>query len=925
MPANPPSSPTAGLDAAAFRRIFEAAPIPWLVVTPQRYEVVAVSESFLAATFSTREQLVGRLLFELFPDDPSDPDADGVRHLSASLERAAALGRPDVMGVQRYPIRVPAHQGGGFVDRYWTPINAPVFDDAGRLVYLIHRVEDVTAVVRTGESGRPEPSVEAAWRARLEADILTRSTELQEANARFAQSQAMLRMAGRVARFGAWSFDLATDILFWSDEVYRIHEAPLSYTPTVRDGLAFYEPEYRPAITEAFGRCVRDGVGFDLELELRTMQGRRVWVRAAGEAVRDTDGRVLRVEGAFQDIQERIEAREREKRMADELVETLESISDAFFTLDRDWCFRYVNRQAEDLLLRRREELIGRNIWVEFAPAVGTRFHQEYEKVARTRERSTFEAFYPPLSSWFEVSAYPTRDGLAVYFRDSSERRRAEAQLRVQAELIDQTQDAITVRDLEHRVTLWNASAERIYGYSRDAALGRKVTDLIYKDTTAFEAAFVETLARGVWTGELEQRTRAGQTLTVDSRWTLLRDEAGAPASILVSNTDITDHKRLERQYLRAQRLESIGTLARGVAHDLNNVLAPIMLSIDVLRQPLTEEERHELLDTIATSARRGADMVGQVLSFARGVEGSRSTLQPAILIADLVRLAAETFPKTISWQTELAGDLWPVLGDSTQIHQVLLNLCVNARDAMPLGGSIRVGAQNVVLDVHYAAMNIDAREGPFVRIDVEDSGTGIPNAMLDKIFDPFFTTKEVGKGTGLGLSTSLAIVKSHGGFMRVYSEESIGTRVRVYLPAATHLPVEATGEDMTSLPRGDGELVLVVDDEASIRQVTRHTLEAFGYRVLLASDGAEAVARFAERSREIALVLTDMMMPVMDGVATIHVLRKLDAGVRIIAASGIAATGHVARAVEAGVSDFLPKPYTAATLLTTLRKVLTR
>jgi CheY-like chemotaxis protein len=263
------------------------------------------------------------------------------------------------------------------------------------------------------------------------------------------------------------------------------------------------------------------------------------------------------------------------------------------------------------------------------------------------------------------------------------------------------------------------------------------------------------------------------------------------------------------------------------------------------------------------------------------------------------------------------------VEADATQLHQVLLNLCVNARDAMPNGGSLCISAENVLLDAQYAAMNIEAREGPHVRIDVADSGTGIAPAIIDKIFDPFFTTKEVGKGTGLGLSTTLAIVKSHGGFIRAYSDVGVGTRMRVYLPAMT-AATAARNQDMTAaLPRGNGETVMVVDDEASIRQITRQTLEAFGYSVILAADGSEAVSIFAKRGHDVALVITDLMMPIMDGVATIQVLRRLDPSVRVIAASGITANGNVARASDAGVRHFLPKPYTADTLLKIVRQVL--
>ena len=279
---------------------------------------------------------------------------------------------------------------------------------------------------------------------------------------------------------------------------------------------------------------------------------------------------------------------------------------------------------------------------------------------------------------------------------------------------------------------------------------------------------------------------------------------------------------------------------------------------------------------------------------------------------------------KNITVSSYLPPDLWTVRGDPTQLHQVLLNLCVNARDAMPDGGQLTLTAENRVLDEHYAGLNREAHAGPHVFLQIEDSGTGITSAVLDKIFDPFFTTKEIGKGTGLGLSTSLAIVKSHGGFIQVYSELGKGTKFKVYLPAETDPSGEPVAEAAVELPRGKGELILVVDDEDSVRQITKQTLEAFGYRVILANDGSEAVATYAQRGSEIDAIVTDMMMPVMDGPSAIRVIRSMNPAARIIAASVLSANGHVAQAAALGVKHFLPKPYTAETLLKALREVLT-
>ena len=504
------------------------------------------------------------------------------------------------------------------------------------------------------------------------------------------------------------------------------------------------------------------------------------------------------------------------------------------------------------------------------------------------------------------------------------DRRQVEDMLHQQVSLLDKASDAILVRDLDHRITYWNKSAEKIYGWSAEEALGQKVPALLYRDAAHFEERNNKLLTNGEWAGEVTQVNKAGAEIVVEGSWTLVRDVEGRPKCILAINTNITERKRLEDQILRSQRMESIGTLAGGIAHDLNNVLTPIMMSVDLLNLRIKDDSCRATLETIASSARRGADMLNQVLSFARGVEGQKAPLQISRLLQDLARIVGDTFPKNI--QIRLRDKLresGTVTGDTTQIHQVLLNLCVNARDAMPAGGTLTISAEHLVIDAQYAAMNIEAREGPHIMISIEDDGAGIPHEILPNIFDPFFTTKEIGRGTGLGLSTSLAIMKSHGGFFRVYSEPGHGSSFRVYLPTQPALAVAQPLFEEPVLPRGNQELVLLVDDEAAVREITRQTLEAYGYRVLVAADGAEAVSLYARQQNEIALVLTDMRMPIMDGSTTIQVLMKMNPQVCIIAASGINSNLGLAQGAGTGVRQFLPKPYTAETILRALYHVL--
>lgn len=382
--------------------------------------------------------------------------------------------------------------------------------------------------------------------------------------------------------------------------------------------------------------------------------------------------------------------------------------------------------------------------------------------------------------------------------------------------------------------------------------------------------------------------------------------------------SDITDQKRAEEHYLRAQRLNSIGTLAGGIAHDLNNVLAPILMGVEMLRLKSTEPDDNNLLRTIEASARRGADLVSQVLAFARGAEGQKIRLRPGQILRDLDKILRETFPKSIRLQIDFGDHVWPIRGDRTQIQQILLNLCVNARDAMPEGGVLGVSVANVESDGLGA--------GHFVAFSVSDTGSGIPSDLRDRIFEPFFTTKDVGKGTGLGLSTALSLVQGHKGSIALESEVGKGSTFKVYLPAeVADVPLHVPPIPDSQLPRGAGEWVLVVDDEESVRHVTQRTLERYGYRVRTAENGRQALTVYAEAGSTIAVVLTDIAMPVMDGHALILELGRLNRSVKLVAMSGLDAGGEISRLIAAGTCEYLPKPFSSHALLTTLARTLHR
>jgi PAS domain S-box-containing protein len=504
-------------------------------------------------------------------------------------------------------------------------------------------------------------------------------------------------------------------------------------------------------------------------------------------------------------------------------------------------------------------------------------------------------------------------------------RHRVEHQLRAQAEILNKASDTIVVLDQADRVTFWNHGAERTFGWAAGDTLGRSSTEVF---ATAAPEEFAPARAAAAqgeeWRGELHIPDRAGRVHAMETRITPIRDDAGQPAGWLAIATDATDRKRIEEQFFRAQRLESIGMLAAGIAHDLNNVLAPILLAAPMLRDHASDPADVRIISTLERSAERGAGLVRQILGFAHGADGAHRLLQPKHLLRDMAVFIEETFPKSIHLEHVIPSDLWLVNGNPTQLHQVLLNLCVNARDAMADGGTLTLRAENLVVDEVAGAALEGGRSGPFVVIHVEDSGTGIAPEVLARIWDPFFTTKAAGKGTGLGLSTVRGIVESHAGFVTVHSLVGRGTTFRVHLPAAEAGAVSPTDQTPVAVAaRGTGELVLVVDDEPGIRNMAAAILARHGYRVLTAADGAEAVALFAPRSREIRVLITDISMPNLDGAALAGVVLRINPHVKVVAVSGLSPENAASPAPPPFGDAYLPKPFRPEVLLTTVHELL--
>ncbi len=596
--------------------------------------------------------------------------------------------------------------------------------------------------------------------------------------------------------------------------------------------------------------------------------------------------------------------------------------------------FTFVNQRFADLLGKTVEQTLGRSDYDFFPEEFAFKYRADdqriigsgevFETVEENRKEDGNRAFVHvikvPLSD-----AHGKRIGLQGIFWDITKAREDAEAVHQQADLLDRVQDAIIVIGFDGKVTFWNQGAKRLYDWSAKEARGRDLVELLGLDPYEFERARDRVGRKDGWTGEVRQVTKDGSEVIADSHWSIVRDRQGEPQSIIIINSDATEKVRLKNDFLRAQRMEGVGSLASGLAHDLNNVLAPILMSAQMFRSGLEGEEMEEVVQTIENCAERGALMLRQLLAFGRGAEGQREVVQPRLLMEEMAKIMRETFPKDVQVSDSYADDLWTTMGDATQIHQVLLNLMVNARDAMPDGGAIRMSAENAVLNNINEPGFPDAQDGPYVVITVSDTGEGIPHEVREKIFDPFFSTKTRDKGTGLGLSTTMGIVKGHRGFIRMESRPAKGTTFRVFLPAGdaegTRLILrQDVSADAGHLP----DRVLLVDDEPGVLLMLKRILGRSGVEVVTAKNGVEALAELERPDHGVQLIITDIDMPEMNGMELVARLREGTHDTPIVVSTGLNTDEKIRPLLEQmGIREFLVKPYAVNSLLTSMKRAM--
>jgi PAS domain S-box-containing protein len=805
-----------------YRALFESAPGCYLVLTPDDYRIVTVSEAFLQATMTTRAAISGRRLFDVFPDDPADPQADGVSNLGASLERVKATGSSSVMAVQRYPVRRPQAKGGGFEERYWSLANFPVFGPDGRLAYIINRAEDVTEYLQMKrDAGEAEDArITLQSRAQLmEADIVLRSQELRRANERLTANQVLLRMASHIARLGAWSVELPSRTLTWTDEVREILDLPPGHVPELEQALAYPVPEHRPLIRAAFEACASAGTPFDLEMQVVSATGRRIWTRSIGEAVRDASGTIVKLQGAIQDISARREAEDQLQL----LKTAISRLNDVVMITEAEPIgvpgprIVFVNDAFERMTGYRREEVIGKD----------PRFLQ-----GDKTERSELDRIRAAMQAW-----QPVRSELTNYAKDGRE---------IRVEL-----DIVPIADASGWFTHWVA-VER----------------------------------------------------------------------------DVTERHALEERLRQSQRLEAVGQLTGGVAHDFNNLLTVIMGNAERLVElSAADAEKRKLAGMVLHAAGQGAELTQQLLSFARRQPLDPRPLDVNGLLADIEALLRRVLGAHIEIRLRCAEELPEVLIDRGRLENALLNLCINARDAMPEGGCLTLETAVRTLDADYASQHADVLPGDYVMLAVYDTGEGIRPEHLGRVFEPFFTTKPKGKGTGLGLATVFGFIKQSGGHVGVYSERGHGTTIRLYLPVATERTQVTDGGASAAGPSivdGGTEAILLVEDDELVRRYTADQLTRLGYRVLEAENGPLAVD-ILRGGEPIDLLLTDVVMPGgMSGRQLADEATRLRPGLHVLYTSGYTedAIMHQGR-LDAGVR-LLTKPFRRAELARAIRDALT-
>lgn len=920
-----------GSNESWFRTLFDDAPVPLVVLDAEDYEILAANKAYLDVTDTRWEEIAHKKLFEAFPEHPDNPDATEIDEIRASLERVRNTGRTDYLSFKEYA--VPSReQPGGFKECYRSPVHAPVFDENGKVRYIIQRPENVTELVQL--RGRMTLTAErneelSALAERMQAELLQRNRELQRLNDHLSAAQ-------QVAGVGSWELNVTTNKRIWSDEVYRIMGIRPGQRPRNSDNsLMLVHPDDRDMLMAVRKRVVE------------------------GEDVPSVEHRIIRPDGSVRHVQQRTVRRvDRNGEMI--LYGTIQDITERkemeSALRESEERFRLVARVTADAVWDWNTET-GEIWWNDGMKTIfgfnahdNTRSLEFWQDCVHPEDRARVGEKLDAVRNgrdveWSDSFRFKRKDGSYAYVQsrgflirdengravrmlgsmnDVTQRKEHESRLEWQAALLEKSSDAIFVIDADCRVHYWNRGAEYVYGWRKEEAVGQSLLDLVCNDPGSVRSAVRQVIETGEWNGTLRQEHRSGKSVTIDGTWTLVTDRDDHEKWILAVNTDITETLELEAQLRQAQRLEAVGQLTGGIAHDFNNLLTVVVGNTELLQNsPNLEPRERELLAATHKASLRGADLTHQLLSFSR-----QQALEPKVtnvneLIRGMEKLLRRTLMEDTQFRFLLQENLWDTYVDPAQLESALLNLCINARDAMKGGGRVVIETSNVRLDDIYVERHSTVLPGDYVMIAVSDSGHGIKQEYLDRVFDPFFTTKEKGKGTGLGLSMAYGFVKQSKGNITIYSEPGQGTTVKIFLPRNMKASERTSESRKEAEPaRAQSESVLLVEDDELVRAVAEQQLESLGYEVVTAADTRDAL-KHLRQDAHFDLLFTDVIMPGgINGRELAERARALQPGIKVLLTSG-----YTENALDTNDGAehlaLLSKPYRKADLAAKLRQVL--
>jgi PAS domain S-box-containing protein len=683
--------------------------------------------------------------------------------------------------------------------------------------------------------------------------------------------------------------------------------------------LSAVHPDDRGCVQGVLSKAIAGRQGYRVGFRVQMPEGKLCWAEISAVPVRNNVGEVTGYIGTAVDLTEHKLWEDELKRANKQVTDVLESITEMFIALDYDWRFTYVNRPTVERARKPLEEILGRNIWELYPVLTDSNLRTQLERVMTDRLTAHFE-FPAPHGLWFDVHAYPSNGGLSAYFLDVTERKKNEEEHSRLAAIIDASNDAIMSLALDGSVLTWNAGAEKVYGYSAQEMIGRKIT-VLQPDQVQETEQRLERLKHGesIQNFDTGRLRKDGRQIWISFTASPIRDRHGEVVAISTIARDITEIKALEDRLRQSAKLESLGVLAGGIAHDFNNLLVGILGNASLLRDRLPSTiEARALLDGVISASEGAAVLTRQLLAYSGKGKFVIEPLDVSDLVRDMTKLVEASIPKSVVLRDHLASDLPPVVADVAQLQQLIMNLVINGAEAIgDRSGFVTVTTGERQLsdaDACGATVGPDSvRPGRYVFFEVEDTGAGMDQATMARIFDPFFTTKFTGRG--LGLSAALGIVRGHQGFIQVTSSPGHGSTFRVLLPAAgektaSRQPVAEAKDDL----RGSG-VVLLVDDEDLVRRAAAAMLQYVGYTVLEAADGQQAIELLQSHLDDIQVVILDMSMPVMSGEECLRRMKSIKPELPILLSSGFSETEAVRRFQSAGIATFLQKPYTARRL----------